>query len=171
MRSSILFALTFASFLFAACDGPTDPPPGETPWLTRRDDEPVGDKCPHAGILRRSGYDTNGNGQLEDSEVVITEFECFPAPPPPPPTLVRSDVEPPGEHCPEGGTAVSAGGDSDGDGILDPEEIDQTSYVCSASELWNGDFTADDWADPAAVASAPEWVDGELGTRAIVVMS
>lgn len=36
----------------------------------------------------------------------------------------------PGAHCPEGGTAVQAGTDRSGDGLLQVHEIETTQYVC-----------------------------------------
>jgi hypothetical protein len=48
-------------------------------------------------------------------------------------TLVRVDPEPPGEHCANGGVAVSSGNDANGDGVLDDGEIASTEYVCSAA--------------------------------------
>jgi hypothetical protein len=48
----------------------------------------------------------------------------------PPPTLSSTRDEPPGPHCAEGGTAIDSGPDLDGDGVLDPDEVEQTVYVC-----------------------------------------
>ena len=50
------------------------------------------------------------------------------------PPLTRSDVEPPGAHCATGGTAVHAGHDLDGNGVLDDTEIEATAYRCHAPE-------------------------------------
>ena len=47
---------------------------------------------------------------------------------------VRTDEEPAGENCPEGGVAVRVGLDDDGDGALDDAEIDDTSYVCDGAD-------------------------------------
>jgi hypothetical protein len=43
---------------------------------------------------------------------------------------VTQEPETPGEVCPHGGTIVSAGLDTDHDGILDPEEVAKTESVC-----------------------------------------
>jgi hypothetical protein len=51
-------------------------------------------------------------------------------PPAPPDPLVRIEDEPPGDRCPEGGTAVHVGLDADGDGALDDGEIASTTWVC-----------------------------------------
>ena len=50
-----------------------------------------------------------------------------------PPTLVAIDDEPPGSNCAEGGTRVASGRDDDRDGMLDPAEVDETSYACDGS--------------------------------------
>ncbi|XXX78003.1 hypothetical protein WMF30_04420 [Sorangium sp. So ce134] len=43
----------------------------------------------------------------------------------------RVEDEPPGANCPGGGRAIHEGRDDDGDGALDPGEIDTTEYVCA----------------------------------------
>lgn len=47
--------------------------------------------------------------------------------------LVRLTTEPAGANCPNGGTKVESGVDANGNGALDPGEVDPaaTSYVCS----------------------------------------
>jgi hypothetical protein len=49
-----------------------------------------------------------------------------------PTPLLRSDPEPPGAHCPNGGTAVHVGLDLDRNGVLEDSEITSTTYVCEA---------------------------------------
>lgn len=54
--------------------------------------------------------------------------------------LVRRDPEPAGAHCEHGGTAIHAGTDTDGDGVLDDSEIERSEYVCeTASTLTRRD--------------------------------
>jgi hypothetical protein len=48
-------------------------------------------------------------------------------------SLVRQDNEPAGANCPAGGVRVESGLDLNGNGILDPNEVTETSYVCEAS--------------------------------------
>ena len=45
-------------------------------------------------------------------------------------SLVTTDAEPPGPNCANGGVAISSGVDDNGDGALDPGEVDTVSYVC-----------------------------------------
>jgi hypothetical protein len=47
--------------------------------------------------------------------------------------LVRTDPEPPGPNCSNGGTAIHEGVDDDGDGVLDDAEIEGTNYVCNGA--------------------------------------
>jgi hypothetical protein len=109
------------------------------------------------GIVRSSGPDKNGNGVLDPDEVEQTRALCNPTPPPrpppapPPPTLLRMDPEPPGPNCFHGGTVVRSGPDRNRNGVLDDVEIVMTTYVCTVSELFEGNFTAAMWHDPAAV--------------------
>src|SRR5690349_13582444 len=45
--------------------------------------------------------------------------------------LIATTSEPPGANCPAGGVAVESGRDRTGNGVLDPDEITSTSYVCA----------------------------------------
>jgi beta propeller repeat protein len=48
-------------------------------------------------------------------------------------SLVRQDNEPAGANCPDGGLRIESGLDLNSDGILDPNEVIEMSYVCKAS--------------------------------------
>jgi OmcA/MtrC family decaheme c-type cytochrome len=50
-------------------------------------------------------------------------------------TLVSTTAEAPGAHCPNGGTKIQVGIDSNTNGALDPGEVNaaQTSYVCNGA--------------------------------------
>src|SRR5262249_9101425 len=85
-----------------------------------------------------------------------------------PALLDRSTPIPPGGVCPAGGTSVQAGADVNGNGVLDDEEVERTTTVCGAvtpppplSDIFVGDFTADDWNDADKVAA--------LGSARIIV--
>src|SRR5580698_550365 len=52
-----------------------------------------------------------------------------------PGVLTTATAEPPGSNCPYGGTRVDVGVDRNGNGILDPSEIQSTFYVCAAEPL------------------------------------
>lgn len=43
------------------------------------------------------------------------------------------DTEPPGANCPDGGVAVQTGADDNGNGAVDDDEIETTSYVCGGA--------------------------------------
>jgi hypothetical protein len=48
-------------------------------------------------------------------------------------SLLSQDDEPAGGNCSAGGVRIDSGLDVDDDGVLDPEEVEQTSYVCNAT--------------------------------------
>lgn len=48
-------------------------------------------------------------------------------------TVVRVTPEPPGPNCTNGGFRFDVGLDLGMDGILDPEEITETSYACNGA--------------------------------------
>jgi len=53
-------------------------------------------------------------------------------------SLVQTQAEPPGALCPQGGILVMTGLDSDGDGVLDPGEVVQTSSICHGASGADG---------------------------------
>ena len=50
-------------------------------------------------------------------------------------SLAETSDEPPGLHCPEGGVRIQVGIDTNGNGVLDPAEVNDsaTTYVCNGS--------------------------------------
>ena len=102
--------------------------------------------CPNGGITVESGVDTNGNGVLDPSEVSNTQYVCngtngtngtngakgasgsggLNA-------LVAVATEAPGANCAAGGEKVSAGLDTNGNGILDSSEVTSSTYICNGA--------------------------------------
>lgn len=138
----------------AVCGCGTDEPtqagkPEEPALLTRQDAEPAGEHCGLGGTAIRAGLDRNGNGQLDADEVEHTDYVCSAKPT----VLFRQLPLAAGAQCPRGGSLVQTGVDDNGNGRLDDDEVDLTSVLCDSLELWDGDFTAQDWADSARVAA------------------
>ena len=52
--------------------------------------------------------------------------------------LVNTTPEPAGANCPNGGTKVDVGDDTNGNGTLDASEIKQTRYVCAGANGASG---------------------------------
>lgn len=48
-------------------------------------------------------------------------------------SLATTRPEPPGTHCANGGVAIETGVDTSGDGVLDPDEVTATTYVCASA--------------------------------------
>src|SRR6478735_241962 len=48
-------------------------------------------------------------------------------------SLITQTEVPPGTACAEGGVRIDSGLDDDGNGVLDPEEIEATSYICGGT--------------------------------------
>ena len=92
--------------------------------------------CPTGGITVQSGIDTNGNGVLDPSEVTSTQYVCNGASGTT--ALVSMTAEPAGTNCANGGQKVSAGLDTNGNGILDASEVTTTGYVCNGTNGTNG---------------------------------
>ncbi|WP_437498461.1 DUF7151 family protein [Sorangium sp. So ce1099] len=132
----LLLTLALAS---AACgsEPPAAPPAGDggSPApAVRIDDEPPGASCPEGGRAIHKGEDDDGDGVLDPGEIDATEYVCAERGGGDLPELLTTRAEePPGEHCPHGGTAVRSGLDLDGDGALDAQEVSGTTYVCAGA--------------------------------------
>lgn len=109
--------------------------------------------CPNGGITVQSGIDTNGNGILDPSEVTNTQYVCDGSNGTNGTTaLVSVTTEPPGINCPTGGNKISAGLDTNGNGILDSSEITSTSYICNGTNGTN--FAAANRCESFGLSSA-----------------
>ena len=124
--------------------------------------ELAGPNCPFGGVRVDSGLDDNMNMMLDPIEVDNMNFICNGAPgaqgnpgqpgPPGPPGPPGEDgedgvdlvedinLEPAGPNCPNGGFKFESGPDTNGNGILDPEEVnpEQTFFVCNGQDGEDG---------------------------------
>jgi len=127
---------TLAAAAIAACtDRPVDSAGSSSPPVpvVVRTDPASTAECPFGGTVVKSGTDRNRDGVLQDTEVQNSTAVCNAMPAqPPPPVVVRLVAEPPGLHCPVGGTAVQSGPDANRNGQLDDTEVARIDYVCSA---------------------------------------
>jgi len=100
----------------------------------------AGTTCPSGGITLQFGLDTNRNGLLDSSEVTATASLCNGLKgaqgangTPGLNSLINVTQEASGSNCSDGGVKVQAGLDANQDGILSTTEVQQTQYVCGAS--------------------------------------
>ena len=121
--------------------------------LVRLTAEPAGMHCGAVGGTRvDSGIDINGNGALEAAEVMATSYVCEGASGQK--SLIRLDPEQPGANCPNGGTVIRAGVDTNNDGVLQDSEVTATGYVCGTS---SADFgSSPDLSSPSDLGAAPD---------------
>jgi len=112
--------------------------------------EPPGANCAFGGVKVETGLDTNLNGVLDPEEVLNTFYVCNGAPGAPGPpgepgepgepgdpgfdSLIETMIEPPGENCEFGGLKIETGLDLNRNGMLDPDEVQETAYVCNGAE-------------------------------------
>ena len=99
-----------------------------------------GSTCAFGGTLVQAGLDTNGDGILEPSEVQSTSDVCNGTPGAQGEagiaqnSLFALTTLPTGSsECPSGGTEIQVGLDANGDGVLEAQEVQQTSFVCGGS--------------------------------------
>lgn len=81
--------------------------------------------------------------------------------------IVDSEAEPAGANCPAGGVALTFGPDTDGDGVLDPEEVEATEYVCDGVNGADGAAGAD--AVPTLVRTDDEPAGANCAAGGIAV--
>lgn len=144
-----LVAIAVATAALTACGGGSsddDPAPEATPrtaaTLVRVASEAAGSHCAAGGTRVESGADADGNGQLADGEVSSTQYVCNGlnggAGAEGRSMLVRVRAEAVGANCAQGGSAVMAGLDADGNGALDSGEVSSVAYVCNGANGSNG---------------------------------
>ncbi len=151
-RRLLLAAATSATVLLTACGGSSsdDVVPEATPaavhaTLVRIAAEPAGSHCAAGGTRVESGPDADANGQLADAEVSSTQYVCNglnggtgSAGANGVSMLVRVRAEPAGANCAQGGSAVLAGLDTSGNGVLETGEASSVAYVCHGTDGTNG---------------------------------
>ncbi|GEM_PF-1084298 len=134
---------TILALTFSAC-GRTSPENSGSGNLLRVESEPAGVNCPQGGLAVLTGLDQDEDGILDDGEVVSTSYVCNGQGQDGQDgedghsTLITTDEEAPGENCQEGGFVVLSGLDLDDDGILDPEEVTSTEYLCNGQTGQDG---------------------------------
>ncbi len=139
------------TLLLLACSG--EAPESAPNALVATQDEPEGENCADGGVAVRSGVDDDGDGALSEDEVDSTAYLCDGADgvggvdgtdgadgedgedgEDGASALVTTTEEPAGDNCATGGVRVEAGVDDDRDGVLDPEEVDATEYICHGDD-------------------------------------
>jgi OmcA/MtrC family decaheme c-type cytochrome len=123
------FLSALAAGLLAGCTGES----GST-TLVKTTNEPAGMNCAAGGVKIEEGVDTNRNGVLDSGEVdgSATRYVCNGSSGT---ALVKTSPEPAGANCASGGTRIDSGIDANGNGVLDPSEINAaaTTYVCNGT--------------------------------------
>jgi len=124
--------------------------------------EPPGGNCSAGGTKLTAGSDGNSDGAFATDETVATSYVCNAASGlSMESSLLRTGVESAGAMCATGGVRVESGiddgsgGGTQGNGVLDVGEVDETQYVCNGS-------------GGIAGASGTPGTAGELGFNALV---
>lgn len=97
--------------------------------LTKITNEVSGTNCENGGLKIDSGIDANSDGTLDDAEISATAYVCNGIDGEV--SLVNISDEVAGANCENGGVKIESGIDSDGDLVLDIDEILVTRYVCN----------------------------------------
>jgi hypothetical protein len=85
--------------------------------------------CPNGGVDIATGFDENGNAQLDNDEITDTYTICNGDAGLG--NLVVISNEPSGNQCTFGGKSVAVGVDANLNGVLDSGEIETVQYFCS----------------------------------------
>ncbi len=138
MRQLQVFGLLASAFAFLGCVSGSNGLPGAAAAVDVTVVDP-GTDCPSGGERVKIGTDANRDGVLDDKEVSKTYLTCNGAGSTGSgASLVVTEPEPPGKHCKAGGVAIESGADSDGDGQLSAQEVQNTEYVCTAENGSDG---------------------------------
>jgi hypothetical protein len=94
-------------------------------------------QCPTGGGVQIvTGVDANGDGDLSDPgeatgtpQVVCNGVAA---------SLVAAATEPNGANCAAGGVRIQNGGDTNANGVLEPNEVAATSFACTDPRALNG---------------------------------
>ncbi len=110
-----------------------------------------GEQCGAGGRKIDIGLDFDGDGSLDAEEITESFYTCngtaqnHAA-------LIETAEEAPGSHCQYGGIRVDTGSDTNDNGILEPDEISGTAYICDeAPEMPE---TGDEWPEEFRVGGA-----------------
>ncbi|MBD88921.1 MAG: hypothetical protein CL940_01100, partial [Deltaproteobacteria bacterium] len=114
-----------------ACHVP--PVTGGAPAMAMVLSEPEGANCAAGGKKIQTGTDANSNGILDEDEVEDTSYACNTAPGEPGfQSMAKVVSESSGDNCETGSKKIQTGPDSNGNGILDDDEVDYTGYSCNS---------------------------------------
>ena len=104
---------------------------GFTTLINVMDEPPSTDgECLFGGTRIEAGLDSDRNGELSDEEITAVQFVCS-VPVNEHMTLVGNSQELPGDNCEHGGVRTEIGVDDNDDHHLDPDEIDDVTYLCN----------------------------------------
>ena len=129
----------------------------------------AGDQCPYGGLRIESGNDADGNGSLDGEEVKSISYACN-ARVDGYTTLVDTSTTIPQGSCPQGGLLISTGKDTNENGSLDSNEIEDTEVICDGDRGAAGRDGTDGF-DGQNGADGADGADGEDGFNTLVNMS
>lgn len=109
------------------------------PTLVVTSAEPPGANCAGGGVRIEAGPDLDDSGTLDTDEIDAVSFVCNGSDGTDGTdgtnALVEVSAVPVGDtNCEHGGQRVDTGLDTDGDGILADDEIDNTAFICQLRE-------------------------------------
>lgn len=90
---------------------------------------PSSSHCKNGGIMIQAGIDSNYDGILNENEVSSTAYVCNGVDGKNSLTKWTSELS--GVNCENGGLKVDSGIDSNGNGVLESDEITATAYICN----------------------------------------
>lgn len=123
--------------------------------LLKTSAEAAGAYCASGGTRIDSGLDADANGTLDPSEVTGTQYVCNAAAGTALNALTATATEAAGSHCAAGGTRITAGLDTNGNGTLDTAEVSSTAYVCHGATGATGASGANGATGATGATGAP----------------
>jgi len=161
-KSARVLFLFSVIFLLISCGGGENSfvdPSGDKLTLLRSLNIEAGDQCLAGGVEIESGFDSNENGSLDNSEVTSSKIVCHGSNGYN--SLIRIADELAGVNCQAGGKAITTGMDQNRDSVLDDNEISLTQYIC------NGITGSDGEQGDRGVADGCDVADNGNGTKTL----
>ncbi len=101
--------------------------------LVKTSEEPPGENCPNGGIKIEAGID-DGDGNFVGEPEVTYVCDGESGEDGVSMLMITEELEEGDPDCPTGGIVVHTGADTNGNGVLDEDEITSTNYLCNGED-------------------------------------
>lgn len=133
---------------------------------------PIGSACVYGGTEIEFGLDENGDGVLEQTEVQSTSLVCNGAPGAPgaKSLFALTKLDAGSAECSSGGEEIGVGIDTNGDGILESGEVQQSFTLCNGATPADASTAPPETSDAANVSDVIVTTEGTVSGSSTATM-